>query len=113
MQGIFSILNTLHELICLQDAGQRDVVWIAQAESYFTKGNYGLAAEYYGKTSKSFEEIALKFIDCDERDALKSYLMAKLKTLKQMVLSPSDSPNNVDCVIRTRPKRQCYASFHW
>ena len=60
-------------------------MWIAQAESYFSKGNYGLAAEYYGRTSKSFEEIALKFIDCDERDALKSYLMAKLRSLKPHV----------------------------
>eukprot|EP01087_Luapelamoeba_hula_P008479 TRINITY_DN2114_c0_g1_i4.p1 TRINITY_DN2114_c0_g1~~TRINITY_DN2114_c0_g1_i4.p1 ORF type:complete len:616 (+),score=130.46 TRINITY_DN2114_c0_g1_i4:1191-3038(+) len=60
---------------------QRDTVWTAQADSYFAKHVYGLAAEYYGKTNKSFEEVALKFIEINEREALKTFLMAKLRSL--------------------------------
>ena len=41
---------------------QRDQVYCAQAERFFEQKNFLLAAKYYGKTTKSFEEISLKFI---------------------------------------------------
>lgn len=68
------------ERYCATDA-QRDIVWSARAEYYFKKGNYKLAATFYGKTRKSFEEITLKFIRMQDRDALKTYLLQKLDNL--------------------------------
>ena len=59
-------------------ATQRDFVWSAQADYCFEKGNYIDAATYYGKTAQSFEEISLKFIRMNHRDALKTYLLQKL-----------------------------------
>jgi len=38
---------------------------------------------YYGKTQKNFEEIALKFINIPENNALKTYLFHKLESIKQ------------------------------
>lgn len=58
-------------------------MWTAQADYFFSINNYKLAAPYYGKTQKSFEEITLKFINIGENDALKAYLLSKLETIKQ------------------------------
>jgi hypothetical protein len=52
----------LHILARAQTASQKDQVWISQAERYFDQKSYLLAAQYYGKTTRSFEEISLKFI---------------------------------------------------
>jgi hypothetical protein len=52
---------------------QRDVVRIAQAEDRFNAREYEQAAVFYAMTSKSFEEITLKFIHLDQRDALKTF----------------------------------------
>jgi hypothetical protein len=41
-----------------------------------------LAAVYYAKTQKSFEEITLKFINQNEQNALKTYLTNKLENIK-------------------------------
>jgi hypothetical protein len=57
-------------------------VWTAQADHYFKAANYKLSAMYYGKTQKSFEEVALKFININEQDALKVYLLNKLESIK-------------------------------
>src|SRR4051794_22372801 len=61
---------------------QKDIVWSAQAKRYFESGSYSLAAQFYGKTTKSFEEITLKFIGVKDQNALKNYLLAKLDTMK-------------------------------
>ncbi len=58
------------------------MVWSAQADHYLEQRSFELAAKYYARTKKSFEEIALRFITLNERDALKTYLLAKLRTLK-------------------------------
>ncbi len=41
-----------------------------------------MAATYYAKTRLPFEQIALKFVSINERDALSEYLQEKLKTLR-------------------------------
>jgi len=61
---------------------QRDKVWTTQAEFYFNQKQYELAAQYYGKTMKSFEEITLKFIHIGETDALRAFLKEKLAHMK-------------------------------
>lgn len=64
-----------------KNAAQKDKVWTAQADHYFNAKNYKLAAPYYGKTLKSFEEVTLKFINIGEHDALKTYLLHKLESI--------------------------------
>lgn len=60
---------------------QNNIVWSAQADYYYQQGNYTEAATYYGKTSNSFEDISLRFIRMNNRDALKTYLLQKLENL--------------------------------
>ncbi|THG99900.1 hypothetical protein EW026_g2533 [Hermanssonia centrifuga] len=68
-------------------AKQRDVVMAAQAQAFFTEGRYFQAAQSYSQCSVSFEEVTLKFIDADERDALRSYLISRLERTKRTDLS--------------------------
>lgn len=50
-----------------------------QADSLFKEGRYFPAAQCYARCSTPFEEVALKFIDVGERDALRSYLISRLE----------------------------------
>eukprot|EP01094_Clydonella_sp_ATCC50884_P020588 TRINITY_DN4318_c0_g1_i1.p1 TRINITY_DN4318_c0_g1~~TRINITY_DN4318_c0_g1_i1.p1 ORF type:complete len:849 (+),score=315.48 TRINITY_DN4318_c0_g1_i1:254-2800(+) len=68
---------------CGDNAVKKDKVWCAQADHYYAQQNYRLAATYYGRTAKSFEEITLKFIRMNERFALQTYLLAKLGSLPE------------------------------
>ncbi|CAN0204883.1 unnamed protein product, partial [Hapterophycus canaliculatus] len=55
-----------------------------QAGWYFRRGQHTLAARYYAKTPCCFEEIALKFMECDDgwrATALKTYLLERLRHL--------------------------------
>ncbi len=61
---------------------QRDIVHTAQAEHAFNSKQYEDAAVYYAKTTKSFEEITLKFIHIGQRDALRTFLKQKLNFIK-------------------------------
>jgi hypothetical protein len=54
-----------------------------QADFYFDSGRYSDAALCFAKTSAlSFEEITLKFLAIKNDLALRTYLLAKLKTYK-------------------------------
>lgn len=68
---------------CGNNAKKKDKVYSAQADHYYNQKNYRLAATYYGRTTKSFEEITLKFIRMNERFALQTYLLAKLGSLPE------------------------------
>src|SRR4029434_8709665 len=63
--------------------GQRDAVAIASGDYLVSKGQYAQAAGVYGKSSKPFEEVALAFIDNDQPDALRKYLLTKLAAYKK------------------------------
>ncbi|KAJ2889483.1 tethering complex subunit, partial [Coemansia aciculifera] len=67
---------------CYNDA-QRDVVLRAQAEYYFSAGDYARSAECFAQTSVSFEEAVLKFIALKDRYVLKTYIVSKLHTLRR------------------------------
>jgi hypothetical protein len=58
----------------------------AQADHYFEQKQYERAARSYARTRRSFEEIALRFLQLEATgqgdNALKVYLMSKLETLK-------------------------------
>jgi hypothetical protein len=62
---------------------QRDAVAIASGDYLVSKGQHGEAAGVYGKSSKPFEEVALTFIDNDQPDALRKYLLTKLGSYKK------------------------------
>ena len=43
------------------------------------------SAEMYAQTQNSFEEVALKFIRLDDKDALRKFLHKKLESLRLQV----------------------------
>lgn len=70
-----------HALSVCRNGFERQQVLTAQADKYFDKGEYDRAAVIYAKTSRSFEEVALKFLDKETRDSLLLFLLQKLKSL--------------------------------
>ncbi|KAE9408232.1 hypothetical protein BT96DRAFT_1013688 [Gymnopus androsaceus JB14] len=64
-------------------ASQRNQVLAAQANSFFAEGRFFQAAQCYAQCSVSFEEVVLKFLDVNERDALRSYLISRLERTKK------------------------------
>jgi hypothetical protein len=62
---------------------QKDAVATASGDYLISKGSFLEAAGVYGKSSKPFEQVALTFIDNDQQDALRKYLLTKLTTLKK------------------------------
>ncbi|KAG0306462.1 hypothetical protein BGZ98_002342 [Dissophora globulifera] len=63
---------------------QRDRVLTLQANHYFAEGQYLLSAKYYAQSTVPFEEVALKFVERDGRDALRSYLLFKVDKLRKV-----------------------------
>lgn len=62
---------------------EKEVVRSAQADFYFNREEYVMSAKYYATTSRSFEEIALKFAAGNvEEKALKAFVGAKLRSLR-------------------------------
>ncbi|KAG0029033.1 hypothetical protein BGZ81_004192 [Podila clonocystis] len=66
-----------------KNPAQRDRVLTLQANHNFSQGRYMLSAKYYAQSTVAFEEVALKFVERDERDALRSYLLAKVDKLRK------------------------------
>ena len=64
-------------------ATQKDAVATASGDYLISKGQFLEAANVYGRSSKSFEQVALTFIDTGEQDALRKYLLTKLSTYKK------------------------------
>lgn len=62
---------------------QKDAVATASGDYLVGKKAYLDAAAVYGKSSKPFEQVALTFIDHDQQDALRKYLLTKITTLKK------------------------------
>ncbi|KAF9974592.1 hypothetical protein BGZ73_001990 [Actinomortierella ambigua] len=70
-------------LLYAKGAAQRDRVLTLQANHNFAQGRYMLSAKYYAQSTVPFEEVALKFVERDERDALRTYLLAKLDSFQK------------------------------
>ena len=62
---------------------QKDAVASASGDYLISKGQYIEAATVYGKSSRSFEQIALTLIDHGQQDALRKYLLTKIATYKK------------------------------
>ncbi|CAH1786190.1 unnamed protein product [Owenia fusiformis] len=67
---------------CKDNPANMDRVLTKEAEYNFKNKNFGKSALLYAQTQNSFEEIALKFIQVDEKNALKSFLIKKLSGLR-------------------------------
>lgn len=78
--------NFIFLLLLLQNESQKDKVLTSQADYYYSQQRYNLSAEYFAQIhSISFEEIVLRFINKNENDALRIYLLKKLEKLKKQV----------------------------
>ena len=62
---------------------QKDAVASAAGDHLVSKKQYLEAAAVYGRSTKSFEQVALAFIDEGAHDALRKYLLTKLQGLKK------------------------------
>ncbi|RDW89622.1 vacuolar membrane protein pep3 [Coleophoma cylindrospora] len=62
---------------------QKDAVATASGDYLVSKGAFLEAAGVYGKSSKPFEQVALTFIDNEQQDALRKYLLTKITTFKK------------------------------
>lgn len=62
---------------------QKDAVSTASGDFLASKGRYLEAAQVWGKSSKTFEEVCLTLINHGEQDALRKYLLAQLSTYKK------------------------------
>ncbi|CEG66164.1 hypothetical protein RMATCC62417_02794 [Rhizopus microsporus] len=66
-----------------KDPAQKDKVFTAQARDYFGQRRYKMSAETFANSTVPFEEVALMFVEKDEVDALRVYLMNKLTRLRK------------------------------
>lgn len=67
------------------DQQNLDSILIRQAEHYFTQGRYEDAAIVFSRSRLSFEQVTLKFMQINKKEALKLFLRRKLDSL-----SPKD-----------------------
>lgn len=64
---------------------QRDIVLSRQGDNFFDQGKFIQSAQCYARSSRSFEYVALRFVDADERDALRIYLSDRLDLMDKRV----------------------------
>lgn len=62
---------------------QKETVAAAYGDYMAKKGNWSEAAALYGNSNKPFEDIALRMIDNNQHDALRSFLLTKLAATKR------------------------------
>merc|ERR1719283_651633 len=67
---------------CGEQPAAMDLILAKQADQLFSEGKWVESAMHYAKTKCSFEEVTLKFMDLEEKNALKNYLKKKLEILK-------------------------------
>lgn len=64
-----------------KDPSQKTQVYTAQAKEDFEQHRYMQSAKYFAKSTVPFEEVALKFTQKKERDALRFFLISRLERL--------------------------------
>ena len=73
--------------------------------------SYQKAAEMFAQTQNSFEEVALKFIRLQEKEALKTFLLKKLAGLRpQVIFWKINTLINARVLFKTR-RRRCWRIF--
>ena len=81
-QEMFAEAARLAQMHASDQPEALDIVQIKQAEKLYSDGDYFTSAMTYAKTKTSFEEVTLKFVDLEDKSALKNYLKTKLANLK-------------------------------
>ena len=67
-----------------KNAQQREVVLSAQGDRFYMEGRYIQAAQAYAQSfTRTFEEVVLRLLDVDARDALRYYLVSRLERLRR------------------------------
>ncbi|KAI8074843.1 Pep3/Vps18/deep orange family-domain-containing protein [Gongronella butleri] len=64
-----------------KDPAHTNQVHIAMADHHFATMDYTMAARLYAKTNVTFEQVVLRFMAKKEKDALRLYLLTKLRQL--------------------------------
>lgn len=80
------LMDSQHFEASLQQArgqDQKETVAAAYGDYMAKKGNWKEAAALYGNSNKPFEDIALRMIDNNQHDALRSFLLTKLAATKR------------------------------
>ncbi len=72
----------LAQQCCRGDPDKLNEVLTRRAQNLFESGQFVESAMHFAKTRCSFEEIALKFIQVEEKEALLNYLKKKLETVR-------------------------------
>ncbi|CDR37582.1 CYFA0S01e12662g1_1 [Cyberlindnera fabianii] len=70
-------------LAVARDVETKDVVLAQRGDYLFSQGLFDQAAHAYSATSRSFESVALMFINKNQNDALLEYFLAKFSLLKE------------------------------
>jgi hypothetical protein len=65
-----------------KEPSQQTQVYTAQAKDDFEQRRYMQSAKYYAKSTVPFEQVALKFTEKKERDALRFFLINRLERLE-------------------------------
>ncbi|KAJ8042892.1 Vacuolar protein sorting-associated protein 18-like [Holothuria leucospilota] len=78
-KGEFNLALTF----CQDNQAQRDEVLRKQAQHFFDQGQFDKSALYFASTEMSFEEVTLKFIEADQKEALRIFLQKKMANLPQ------------------------------
>ncbi|KAN0135735.1 Pep3/Vps18/deep orange family domain containing protein [Lactarius tabidus] len=68
-------------------AEQRDLIFSSHAHALLKAKRYFPAAQTFARCSVPFEDVVLKFLDVNERDALRSYLMLRLEQTRKSDLT--------------------------
>ncbi|XP_071848442.1 vacuolar protein sorting-associated protein 18 homolog [Apostichopus japonicus] len=76
-KGDFNLALTF----CQDNQAQRDEVLRKQAQHFFDDKQFDKSALYFASTEMSFEEVTLKFIEADQKEALRIFLQKKMANL--------------------------------
>ncbi|KAI9454019.1 Pep3/Vps18/deep orange family-domain-containing protein [Russula earlei] len=68
-------------------AEQRDIIFATHAHALLKAKRYFPAARAFAQCSMPFEDVTLKFLDVNERDALRSYLILRLEQIRKSDLT--------------------------
>lgn len=97
-----------------KDPAQKDKVYTARARDYFDQRRYQMSAKYFAESTVPFEEVSLKFVEKDERDALRVYLISKLERFRKKVRRKSNhvEKRRLICPLGSNTKDDCCDVAH-
>jgi vacuolar protein sorting-associated protein 18 len=70
-------------LTSLQSSRQRAQVNAMSADHHFESARYIQAAQSYAQSLRTFDEVALRFLEIGQRDALRYYLVSRLERTRK------------------------------